>query len=420
MSPKKLRVLWFANNPGTAKETMGQADASSGSWIEATEKQIKKTGNVSLALAFLTHGKKTRKIHYEGGQYYAIAQKSKIRVLTDLLLLKKTAFDACEIADLQEVINEFKPDIIHIYGTENVYGLVAQATNIPIVVRIQGILQEIDKYWLKNISAIDVFMSFNPAFITKSFYQHFRFKRSVQREKEIFSATRNYICQSDWDSKITGILSPKGTQHRINTVVRSEFFNKEWHPHQNRKKLRLFTIAQARSYKGLEQILQVASILKKSGCDFKWHVAGINSQEQLLKIFERKSGIKYKEVNITFLGILKESEVISQFLNCNIYVHTSHIENGCNSLTEAQVLGIPSIANFAGGMSSTMVHRVTGIFTPNTDALAMAGEILHLQKNPDEATNLGKTARQRALKEFNTKISMQKLLEVYHLLTNKD
>ena len=39
-----------------------------------------------------------------------------------------------------KVICDFNPDIIHVFGTEEVFSLIQNHTNIPVVIQIQGLM----------------------------------------------------------------------------------------------------------------------------------------------------------------------------------------------------------------------------------------------------------------------------------------
>lgn len=50
------------------------------------------------------------------------------------------------------------------------------------------------------------------------------------------------------------------------------------------------------------------------------------------------------------MGMLSEQEMCKAYLECNVFICPSSIENSPNSLGEAQLLGIPHIASYVGGI----------------------------------------------------------------------
>jgi glycosyltransferase involved in cell wall biosynthesis len=65
--------------------------------------------------------------------------------------------------------------------------------------------------------------------------------------------------------------------------------------------------------------------------------------------------------NINFLGILSEEDIIREFQNCNIFICPSSIENSPNSLGEAQLIGIPTISAYVGGIPDMVIHNYSGL-----------------------------------------------------------
>ncbi len=51
-----------------------------------------------------------------------------------------------------------------------------------------------------------------------------------------------------------------------------------------------------------------------------------------------------------------------QFLDANVYVMPSAIENSPNSLCEAQMLGTPVVASYCGGTPTLLTEGETGYF----------------------------------------------------------
>lgn len=54
--------------------------------------------------------------------------------------------------------------------------------------------------------------------------------------------------------------------------------------------------------------------------------------------------------------------MITEYLNCNVFVCPSSIENSPNSLGEAQILGVPCIGSYAGGIPDMMIGLESYLF----------------------------------------------------------
>lgn len=414
---KKLKVLWFVNTPSLAAPKYGVKAMPSGSWISAAELEMRQRNDVDLAVTFLMPGEKTHKFTFENRAYYVIHQKNPFLRIRGYLNRITHSIRLCKMDDLLWAIDDFKPDIIHIYGSEEPFGLLSGKTDIPIVLRIQGILQIHRRVLERNISHLHTFSSTKISSLVFGygiFHYLLLFRRKAIREEKIFQLVKYYIGQTDWDESLIRIFSPGSKYFRLKPVVRKEFFLHEWQkPRKNNSSLAILSVISSNLYKGFEEIIEVAKILKKSGVKFSWKIAGTVKDEPNVKIFEGLKNGTFAKNNIQFLGILDEKKLIEQHLKSDIYVHPSHIENECLSIIEAMILGVPIISNFVGGISTYLENNKTGLMVQDNDPLAMSGAILSLRNDPQKAKALGKKARQEALKTFDTPSSSDELIGIY-------
>ena len=67
-------------------------------------------------------------------------------------------------------------------------------------------------------------------------------------------------------------------------------------------------------------------------------------------------------------------------LKSNVIVVPSIVENESNSLTEAHILGVPTVAAFSGGMTNRIIHKKTGFLYPFNDYTMLANYIMEYLK----------------------------------------
>ena len=65
---------------------------------------------------------------------------------------------------------------------------------------------------------------------------------------------------------------------------------------------------------------------------------------------------------IEFLGELNASSMKEEYLKANVFVCPSSIENSPNSLGEAQILGVPCVASYVGGVPDMMAGNEVNLF----------------------------------------------------------
>ena len=120
--------------------------------------------------------------------------------------------------------------------------------------------------------------------------------------------------------------------------------------------------------------------------------------------------------NVIFVGNLNEKELVDNLLASHVYVMPSHIENSPNNLCEAMILGLPCIASDVGGTSTLMENKKEGLLIQDGDPWLLAGTIVEMKNNYDQAIAYGKNARIRALKRHNPDKIIENLLNIYRVI----
>lgn len=82
--------------------------------------------------------------------------------------------------------------------------------------------------------------------------------------------------------------------------------------------------------------------------------------------------------HVHFLGSLSEAQMKQQFLDANVYVMPSAIENSPNSLCEAQILGTPVVASYCGGIPTLLTDGLTGYFYRYEEYEQLAQTVMRL------------------------------------------
>ena len=97
--------------------------------------------------------------------------------------------------------------------------------------------------------------------------------------------------------------------------------------------------------------------------------------------------------HVHFLGSLSEAQMKQQFLDANVYVMPSAIENSPNSLCEAQILGTPVVASYCGGIPTLLTEyeqlaqTVMRLFGQESDIGLSAAEMEVAGKRHDREKN---------------------------------
>jgi len=119
------------------------------------------------------------------------------------------------------------------------------------------------------------------------------------------------------------------------------------------------------------------------------------------------------EGQVEFLRWLGTEELIAQLLESHVFAITSWVENYPNSLCEAQLLGMPCVASYAGGMPSMVEDGVTGLHFPAGDAGVLAYQLRRLFLDDELAVSLGRQARAVALKRHDPQTVVHGMTDIY-------
>lgn len=365
-----MRVLWFAMTSSCydVKNT--------GSWIEALEKIFKRyLPDVELGITF-EHQDEVFKVNRERVTYYPIHIQRTSSPKNNYELLRPHYL---------KVIEDFKPDIIHCFGTERWhYGLMAKEVKVPFVIHIMGfmnIYDPMDEIVLHEHDYIKYF-NYNPLKYLIHKREYKTKHENQELERDVMTANKYFMGRTEWDKNIVKYYSPGSTYYHCEEAIRDEIYNSpvKWKFH-SRKKIRLITIGNAGSLKGNEMMLRAAWLLKNQfHVDFEWLYT---SDEYQLSFFEKVIGIKHDDVNIKLIGRLSASEIVTQLADADFYIHPAIIDNSPNTVCEAQLIGTPIISTNAGGIPSLIEDGKTGFLYPYSEPHALAFKIMNLVGNKE-------------------------------------
>lgn len=415
-----MKILFFTGSYGHASKILGKNPVGE-PWVNSLLASLHKNQSIEIGVACYYGYEKLDKRSQGGIDYYFIPNlNGRIRRFVERF--NHTDQRKGDLKFFNEIIIDFKPSVIHIFGTEKGFGLIAKTTKIPVIIQLQGVINSINAI-VGNLpvkpSNLFRYDSLKQLMTGKGLYHStILLKKKAERELELFRINRNFIGRTDYDRRLTKILSPGSGYYHVEEMIREDFFMHSWNNTLNSKAILHTTILGA-TYKGLENIILTATLLRKAGIDFEWRISGVSSESEISVLWSRFLNLRLKSLPIVFLGATKTTDLINRMLESNIYIHPSHIENSSNSICEAMVLGLPVIATYAGGTPSLLTDKHEGVLVQNGDPFHLAGAIIEMLGNYDNARTMGINARERAIKRHNPEQIINKLIATYNLLTEK-
>lgn len=103
-----------------------------------------------------------------------------------------------------------------------------------------------------------------------------------------------------------------------------------------------------------------------------------------------------RNVDVTFTGKLSPEEWRLLSAEFSIFINTTHFDNLPVSVIEAMALGLPVISTNVGGIPYLISNGENGLLVADSDAKAMAENILLLIGNPSLFQTLTQNARNKA------------------------
>lgn len=422
LSLRKMKVLWFTNTPSCY---MSKGDYNGGGWISSLENIISKSHpEIKLGIAFydnLMHDG-WNKVKDSAVTYYPMSRlRNSFSANARQVLLGRASasveHETHAIPQLMEIVKDFNPDIIHVFGSENIYGLLSKYTNIPLVLHIQGILSSITNAFLPpSISWNDyIFSSFSLKSVIWHLRERFSFERNTCTELRMFRNIKYFMGRTEWDKAIIRLINPSARYFNCGEILRDVFYECPTSRHESVKPI-FVSVISWQVYKGYDLILKTANLLNElDETDFEWHIYGnVNP-----KLIEKRLHLSSKNTVIKFKGVVTAAELREAFRSAVALIHPSYVENSSNVICEAQMSGCPCIATNVGGTPSIVEHGKTGILVPSNDPFLLAENMKHIMSNSALRLRLSENAYRVASKRHDRKNIVERVVEIYRIIKNQ-
>ncbi len=416
-----MKALWIVNLPLMAMEEKLTGKRSDGLWMGALLKDFEKAEGVSLVVATTYRTDTTIKVCENNVTYYALPNDYP-------LLYNENNLD--NVKAWQQLIQEEKPDIIQLWGTEFSHGLcalrVAKEMGIKSVVYMQGLLASIAKHYLAGMSEKEIKKNKTFRDVIKRddiLRRQKKYYFNAQKEREIFSISKNIISENDWCDRFVLSIEPQVKSYHCPLSINKVFNEKEWKI-ENAEKHSIICTASGYPLKGLHMTLRAVAKLKEKYPDVILYVPGEKMvSDNSIKSLIRKNGYtRYierliKELNlqdnIVWLGSISQEKLAEYYAKARVFVLSSSIENHSSSLKEAMLVGLPCVASSVGGVSEYVVNNQNGLLYRFEEYEIMASLIDQLFTDDQLSLKLSKNGRE-SMQKLHLDIDMfESIIKVY-------
>ena len=416
-----LNILWFCNRP--IEEAPDKRD---GTWFTAMGTALIEKEKIRLSIISQAKVKSIINFNYGNIQQWVIPYES---LRSNGLPSKNT------ITEIQRIVDKLGPDLIHIWGTENFWGLLSarKLFDYPALLEIQGLKYACARYYHGGLSLNELFGCIGPLdfFIPKrSFlYGKRRFSYWGKFEKEMILSHKYISTQSNWVREHIKILNPDCILFETGIILRKQFYSAQPWFFKNRfssnKPIIFAYSALSQAYKGFHILIRAVAILKREYPNITLNIAG-----DIIRTGIRKRGYSkwlLNEVqklgikdNVNWLGPLDANEIIQQLHQASLVVIPSFIESYSVALAEAMIIGVPVVASYAGAMSELAKDGESALFFQPGDEVACAMQIRKILKDKTLAECLAKDAREIGLKRNDPSSVIEQQIKIYEEVIKRE
>ena len=343
-------------------------------------------------------------------------------------------------ADMHRILEHFKPDIVHCFGTEYPHTLAAiKCFGRPerTLVGIQGLCRVCAKGYMANLpKKVQRSITFRDVVKKDTLpIQQKKFEGRGQWELASIQGTGHVTGRTHFDKYWTKKWNPNVEYHTMNETLRREFYSGQWSLDRCISH-RLFFSQGDYPLKGLHYMLLALPQILKQYPDTEVYVAG----NSLLRSKNLKGRLKISAYGrylegliakycltdkVHFLGKLTAAQMKEQYLKSNAFVCASSIENSPNSLGEAMILGVPIVTADVGGIPTMITAEECTMFQGfRVEKSEDEAELRRISNElasavckvfADETATLAKAvrAKEHAQRTHNGTLNNKRLIEIY-------
>lgn len=411
-----MRILWLCNMIPDLIQRKLTGKSGGGLWVDHVLAGL--MAREDCAVRLLCKGTEPASGQVEKVDYVIFQEKVPEKYYPELESL------------FRQQLQEFKPDVIHIWGTE--FGHTLAMMNAcetehlldRAVISIQGLCAFVPRHhnegipekWIHRYSLRDFLKQDNLAQEARTYA-----KRGVL-ELEALKKARHVIGRTEWDRACTSQVNPDAQYHFCNETMREPFYSGVWQ-YDSCNKHQIFGPNWKDPSKGVHYLFEAFTEVLKDYPDATICFTGssvypdtwkgklkMRAHHKYLISLMEQYGIQDK---VKFLGHLSAEEMKETYLKSNVYVLPSNIENSPNTVCESMLLGVPCVSSVNGGLLKMMIHGKEGFLYQPSAPYMLAYYIKQVFAMGGEAEKMGAAAREHARQTHDPENNLKTLLGIY-------
>ena len=286
-----------------------------------------------------------------------------------------------EIIRIRRLLAQMKPDLLHAWGSENVYGLAGAFSGMPTSRRLftlQGCLTEYVRLLGGNV-----------LFRIQAFY-----------EKPLIRRYRHATAESPGAAKLLQQLNPRLDIALVDYGVNAEFFEADWQPASRPEVLFLGSISKR---KGIADLIAVAG--RPELAHIKFRIAG---EGELRAELEARAS-----ANVEWLGKCDRPAVIHHMKSSWALVMPTYADTGPTALKEARVVGLPVVTTTMAGAACYIENSKSGFVIEPGNHERLSESISRICESRDLCIQMGRYQLDTLRNLLHPSITSLKFAQLY-------
>jgi len=415
-----MKILWLCPIVvADFSEEFGIKKNFAAGWISGLYKSLKKYSGLEMGFCLpIIDVNRMRDGVLNGAKYYSFNVKD------------FSKFNGEMTERFEAILKDFKPDIVHIWGSESPHSL--------------SMLEACENLSMLDITAVDIqaFYSVYPNHFNADVPLKYiamkggEYKTIVERneieergklELRFFDKVRYMFGRTDWDRACISKIKPSIGYYHCNRILRNAFYEYagKWNV-KSCNRCSIFTSQAHYPIKGIHYLLRAMPDILSKYPDAHLNVAGvkpisltddgINPYGVYINDLISEFGLEEK---VTFLGPLGEEEMVKQYLNSNVLVSPSTVENSSNTISEAAILGVPVVSSYAGGNASLLKDKDAVLFYQHDAPYMLAYYVCQIFGNDELAIKLSENASESMRKTVDREVNAKQYIDAYNDIARK-
>ena len=285
---------------------------------------------------------------------------------------------------LSQLIQQWRPDVVHGWGSEDIYGWSALSSGRPHLVSVQGILRRYVRQ-----PAI-----FHPKVYVLAFM-----------EKYLFQKAQLLTVETPWGEEQIRRWAPQANIQVLEYGIQRHFFDISWKPEKPSAAIFVGTLD---PNKGVEDLVEAFRSPKLQNHEL-WVVGtGGRFADRLRSRATR---------NVRWFGRLSSEETAARMARATCLALPTRNDTSPNVIKEARVLGLPVLTTTCGGQRSYLVDGEDGYVLQPGNIPGTLEKLCLLLQEPDLAEKLGARGRDRYRELFRPEKTANAFLSIYRQLS---